>query len=292
MTAAMAKSPQAQQPQAAELPYIALRIALNGLQKTPPELTEEERSAVDAQAAREYVLGNRILASPEAQEVMVPEASITAVLDEIRGRYEAEDAFHASLLQNKLDEETLLTSIERELRIEAVLDRVASRAAEVSELDVMIYYYMHADRFQVAETRTARHILITINPQFPDNTREAALARVNAIAQRLDRKPHRFEEQAGKHSECPTALHGGLIGRVPRGQLYPELDDVLFTMKHGQVSDIVESSMGFHILWCESVEAGRTLSLDEVRPRIVEVLEKRRRRMCQRHWLKGLGAEE
>jgi len=76
----------------------------------------------------------------------------------------------------------------------------------------------------------------------------------------LDRKTYKqvriialnkFADLALKHSECPTALQGGVLGIVPRGKLYPELDAVLFSLKVGAVSDIVESEIGFHLLLCK-----------------------------------------
>ncbi|MBK7954464.1 MAG: peptidylprolyl isomerase [Candidatus Accumulibacter sp.] len=65
-----------------------------------------------------------------------------------------------------------------------------------------------------------RHILVTIHEQLADNQRQPARDRIEAIRSRLLKEPQRFAEQALKHSECPTAINGGLLGSVPRGQLY------------------------------------------------------------------------
>ena len=105
---------------------------------------------------------------------------------------------------------------------------------------------------------------------------------------RTKRKPKRFAEQAMKHSECPTAMQGGLLGKVPKGQLYPELDAVLFTMKAGEISEIVESPIGFHILYCEAVDQAGPVSFAEAKLKIKTKLEERRRRRCQRMWLNKL----
>jgi len=104
--------------------------------------------------------------------------------------------------------------------------------------------------------------LVTLNDDLPDNTRPVAQSRIEAIAARLARDPKRFEEQAMKHSECPSALQGGLLGEVPRGQLYPELDAALFLMQEGEVSAILESPMGLHLLRCESITPAAVLTLE------------------------------
>ncbi len=152
----------------------------------------------------------------------------------------------------------------------------------------MLFYYMHKDKFSQPETRTARHILITINDEFAENARDAVLEKMAAIRKRVTAKPKRFAEQAMKHSECPTAMNGGLLGKLPKGQLYPELDAVLFNMNDGGISDVVESELGLHILYCEQIHPAGPVSFKEAEPRIREKLTKRRMRMCQKSWLSEL----
>ena len=91
-----------------------------------------------------------------------------------------------------------------------------------------------------------------------------------------------------KHSECPTALQGGVLGIVPRGTLYPELDTVLFSINAGEISDIVESEIGFHIVLCKQIQRAETLSLQKAAPKIRELMLERSRRTCQRAWLASL----
>jgi len=61
-------------------------------------------------------------------------------------------------------------------------------------------------------------------------------------------KPHKCEDLALKHSECPTALQGGMLGVFARGTLYSEIDETLFAMKKNDISGIVETEIGFHLL--------------------------------------------
>jgi peptidyl-prolyl cis-trans isomerase C len=276
------------------LAYHVLRTALNRFGKPPADLDAHQRAAIEYEARKEYVLEDRILGSVEARDVIIPTALVESSLQTVKSRYEDGDAFHAELARNRMDEEALREALRRELAVEAVLDRVAARAARVSEVDAMIYYYMHLDRFNQPETRTVRQILVTVNDDFAENRRDAAQERIVQIQRRLQHKPHRFGEQAHKHSECPSALNGGLLGQLPRGQLYAELDTVLFAMEEGQISEPVESEMGFHLLYCERIHAAGPASFAEAKERILELLRKRRRRMCQRTWLSSLtqnGAE-
>jgi len=91
-----------------------------------------------------------------------------------------------------------------------------------------------------------------------------------------------------KHSECPTALEGGYLGKLPRGQLFPELEEVAFCLQPGEVSDIVQSPLGYHILYCQAAHAAGPVTFREAEPKIREHLMKRRTRMCQKVWLTEL----
>jgi len=268
--------------------YLELKAAQNLFGKAPTALEANEREHVRKMAAKQFGLEARVLAAPEARDAMVPPASLNAAMEEIRKRYADEADFHADLQHNGLDEAGFMEALERELLVEAILEKVGTRAAHVSDIDVELYYQYHPDQFRRQETRRVRHILVTLNDDLPDNTRPVAQSRIEAIAARLERDPKRFEEQAMKHSECPTALQGGLLGDVPRGQLYPELDAALFNMAEGEVSDILESPMGLHLLRCDGITPAAVLTLKEARGPIRTLLEQRRKRVCQGAWVKQL----
>ncbi|MBW8329327.1 MAG: nitrogen fixation protein NifM [Thiobacillus sp.] len=268
--------------------YLELKAAQNLFGKPPTALEANEREHVRKMAARQFSLEARVLAAPEARDAMVPPASLAAAMEEIRKRYADESDFHADLQHNGLDEAGFMDALERELRVEAILEKVGTRAAQVSDIDVELYYQYHPDQFRRQETRRVRHILVTINDDLPDNTRATAQSRIEAVSARLARDPKRFEEQAMKHSECPTALQGGLLGDMPRGQLYPELDAALFEMREGEISAILESPMGLHLLRCDAITPAAVLTLKEARGPIRTLLEQRRKRVCQGAWVKQL----
>lgn len=268
--------------------YLELKAAQNLFGKPPTALEAEQREHVRKMAAKQFGLEAQVLAAPEARDAMVPPASLAAAMEEIRKRYADEADFHDDLQHNGLDEAGFMDALERELMVEAILEKVGTRAAQVSDIDVELYYQYHPDQFRRPETRRVRHILVTVNDDLPDNTRPVVQSRIEAIAARLARDPKRFEEQAMKHSECPTALQGGLLGDVPGGQLYPELDAALFQMASGEISEILESPMGLHLLRCDAITPAAVLTLKEARGPIRTLLEQRRKRTCQGAWMKQL----
>lgn len=268
--------------------YLVLKAAQKLFGKAPYALQQSEKAQVQKLAEHQHNLQSRVLVTAEARDVVVPKASLDAAMAEIRGRYKSNDEFVEDLARNDLDQDGFEAAMERELKVEAILEKVGTRAARVSDVDVELYYLYHPDQFRRPETRTARHILLTINQDYAENTREKSFERISAIAARLAKEPDRFEEQAMKHSECPTALQGGVLGDLPRGKLYPELEEVLFAMAENSISGVVESPLGFHILRCDAITPAQVLSQQQAREHIRRLLEQKRRRICQKAWVKQL----
>mgnify|MGYP003393193780 CR=1 FL=1 len=271
--------------------YLALKAAQKLYSKATAALQPEEFARVQTVAQQQLQLETRMLAAPEARDAMVPPSTLELAMQEIRGRYPSAEEFSDDMARNGLDEASFTSALEREMKIEAILEKVGTQADKVSDMDVELYYQYHPEQFRRPETRLARHILITINDTIAENTRSAAGKRINAIQARLVKEPQRFEEQALKHSECPTALDGGKLGDLPRGKLFPELEKALFELKAGEVSGVLESELGFHVLRCDTITEAGILGFDDAKQHIRKLMEQKRKRVCQQAWVKALLAK-
>lgn len=271
-----------------EFNYHLLINALNGFGKNPSQLDEVQYREVHRRASRSFELESLVLSSPEARDLIVTDSQIQHAMDEVVGRYANPQEFLQDLEANGLDETLFQQALHRELIFDSVMQKVSANAATVNDLDIRLFYEMHHDRFAQPEKRTARHILITVNADFAENSREAAFARISQLAGKLHGREKRFAEIARRHSECPTAMEGGKLGDAVRGQLYPELDAALFSMEEGSVSEVIKSELGFHILWCEKIHPAKRIPLSKVADRIRETLQERQRRNCQKAWLSNL----
>lgn len=268
--------------------YILLRAALSLFKKPPADLNTTELQQVQRQARNELTLENRVLNAPEATGVIISNTEVQHAYSEIRGRYEDEAYFLADIHKNALDEHSLRAALSRQCKVNAILDKVGSQSAEINNVDIELYYHLHHDKFAMPERRTVSHIFISINPDYPENTPEAALKKATELREKLLKKPFKFADMAMRHSECPTALQGGDLGIVPRGTLYPELDIVLFTLKKREISAVVESEIGLHILLCKQIHHAETLSLTKATPKIRELMQERAKQNTLRDWLAGL----
>lgn len=269
-------------------PYTLLRAALSLFRKDPAELESDQLQQAQKQAKNEFEIESRVLNSQEAASVIITEQELERAFAEVRDRFEDEESFAAAMAANRLDEASLKAALFRQCKVNAVLERVASRAPKVNEVEVGIFYHEHPEKFRRPEQRQARHILISINAEYQENTRENALKRITEISETLRRKPHKFANLALKNSECPTAFNGGELGTVVEGKLYPELDAALFMLKENEISPVVESEIGFHLIQCTKIIPAEILSLKKASPKIRQLMQERYRRNCQRTWLASL----
>lgn len=273
------------------LAYHAMQIARQRFGRELGTLDEQQGAEIMASARTSFELESRVLAAVEARGVDIPDSQLDTAMETIRARYDSSGEFLDDLARNGLDEPTLRCSLRRQLLFDAVMQSVAASAPAVTEADLRLFYELHRDRFQAPEVRNARHILITVNPDFVENTYEQARRRIGVLARQVRAQPSRFETLARRHSECPTAADGGKLGAVTRGQLYPALDRALFELSAGAVSDVVESEMGLHLVLCERVQAGRRVSFRKVQTRVREVVEQRTRRLHLKVWLASLAGD-
>ncbi|HEY2107999.1 MAG TPA: peptidylprolyl isomerase, partial [Candidatus Binataceae bacterium] len=121
----------------------------------------------------------------------------------------------------------------------------------------------------------ARHILIAATPEAPQKTRQQAQAKAQQILDQL-KKGADFAKLAAQDSDDPgTRDRGGDLGFFERGQMIKPFEDTAFNLKPGQLSGVVATRFGFHIIRVEEVKAAHIDTLVQSRPRIVELIRER-----------------
>lgn len=271
------------------LPYNQLKFSLQMFQCPPALLDRSQEEVVQSRAAEECALQAKILASPEGQTAVVPEKSVLEAMTALGTRYESEEAFAEDLAANRMDRASMARALEVELTVQATTALVAARATPASEAEVEEIY--QATKQEALEKRRLRHILITINDQFPENVRPAALARINKVrAQALEANAD-FSALAQRYSECPSALQGGSMGPLSRGTTSDPLLKSLFALEVGEISAVVESTMGFHILLCDEVLVAPEDDEDKARAALGQTLLVKSQKKAIQTWLANLMAK-
>lgn len=143
---------------------------------------------------------------------------------------------------------------------------------QVSDAQIQAYYNAHKEEYRTAERVHARHILLSTTGKSKDE-----VAKIRAQAETLDKQVKAgadFAELAKKNSaDTTSAVKGGDVGWVSHGQMVKNFEDAVFSMKPNQISDVVTTEYGFHIIQVLEKQPAHLQSLDEVKPAIVSALK-------------------
>lgn len=156
-----------------------------------------------------------------------------------------------------------------------VLDIDAVRKTiKLSEQDVRSYYEQNAARLSGPEERRASHILISAAKDAPAAERQKARERAQELLAQVRKAPDSFAQLARKHSQDPgSAPNGGDLDFFPRGAMVKPFEDAAFALKKGEISEVVESDFGFHIIRVTDIKAPKQKSFAELRASLEEDLK-------------------
>ena len=150
------------------------------------------------------------------------------------------------------------------------MEAIASQLA-VTDAEVKAWYDGHKDRFQQPEERRASHILIGTEKLGKDK----AKAKAEELLKQIRSNPATFAELARKNSDDPgSASKGGDLGFFGRGSMVKSFEEATQSLKEGEISGIVESDFGFHIIKLTGIHAAKEKPLAEVRGEIETELKK------------------
>nr|WP_315488066.1 SurA N-terminal domain-containing protein [uncultured Rhodoferax sp.] len=151
-----------------------------------------------------------------------------------------------------------------------VLDLTTVRnSISLNEADVKTYYEQNVGRLSGKEERRASHILITAPKDMSTEERKKARERADGLLAQVRKAPDSFAELARKNSQDPgSAPNGGDLEFFARGAMVKPFEDAAFALNKGDISDLVESDFGFHIIRVTDIKAPKLRSFDELRPMI------------------------
>lgn len=189
---------------------------------------------------------------------------------ELKAFYDSHKASYANSIPEK-----------RKVKYAVVDYSKADAAVHITEADLRDYYDQHRDQYRLPEQVKVSHILIKTPLPGPDGKVDEkgvaeAQQRAEDILKQIKNGAN-FEELAKKYSEDPgSAKNGGSLGWIGRGQTVPEFEKVAFSLPKGQISGVVKSSYGFHIIRVDDKHDAELKPLDEVKSEIEPILKQQR----------------
>ena len=245
-------------------------------------------------AALERLIDRRLV------DQKVKELGIRVSDDEIRNAIEdvkrqnsitTQDALVAALAGQGISYDQYREQLREQIEKVKLLGQEVRGKVQIGESEVREYYEKNSQQFREEETFRARHIFFKKSDKATDDEIKRTMATaLQVLADARDNKD--FVELAKKYSEDPAAAaNGGDLGTFRKGDMLPELEQVIVGMKAGEVSELVTTPAGLHIIRLDQRISGRVKPLESVKAEVEELLYRKRTDERFNLWTKELRAK-
>ena len=246
--------------------YLRERGENIGAIRNPDRVKEMKRETLDLLIDQELAWQGAekagVLATPE---------EVDQALAEMQGQFHSREAFLTRLATEGYTEAGYREHIRRLESARKYLDRVAD-AVQADDAKMHAFYVDNPDKFRMPEQVRARHILLRVAPDADDATVGAARQRLETLRARLDAGAD-FATLAQEYSEDDTAAQGGDLGFFSRGQMFAPFEAAAFALEPGQVSQVVRSPFGLHLIRVEEHRPAQTVPEEQARAQIRAYLQ-------------------
>jgi len=235
---------------------------------------EQVRAQLDAlrRKAVDQAIGAKLLIDEAARlDIQVSDAEVDERIQAMENEAGGAEHLQAELKKQGVSQEAFRAQVKRGRRVDKLVETVTSGVSDPREDDIRRHFESHREEFQRAERVQAQHILVA--PESKDEAaRTAARAKLEAIRARIAAGGD-FDGEAAAHSECPSGKQAaGSLGWFSRGMMVKPFDDAVFSLQVGELSAIVETEFGFHIIRKTAHEEAAEADFDEARETIRDFL--------------------
>jgi len=189
--------------------------------------------------------------------VEVDEVELENTISKMKKSFKTEDDFRQALSKTGDTEGSIKERVEKNLRLRNFVRKKFFDDTNVSDEDLKVYYEKYPERFNKGEEVRASHIL------FGEADKDIALEIHELLLNGED-----FSEHAKTHSQCPSGQNGGDLGFFDRGKMVPEFEQAAFEMEPGEISDLVQTQFGYHIIKLTDKRAGGKFELEEIKEQL------------------------
>ncbi len=201
--------------------------------------------------------------------------SIDVQFEQMRAGFESQEAWQQALDQQDTTEEELREQLRRNAVLEQVVTDITAAVEPVNEQEIETFYNENPEFFETGGQIEARHILLSTQGL----TDEDAIAQKRTAAQEIRDEllaGADFATLAQERSEGPSASRGGSLGTFGRGQMVAPFEEAAFSLQEGEISAVVQTQFGFHVIQVTDIVEGGVTPLEQVSPSIQQFLDQRK----------------
>ena len=243
--------------------YMSHGMTIEEVKQNLPKLQEK---------ALDQAIGAKLLFDRANQlDLPVTAAEVDAEVARVVEQVGGEENFKKALAAQGMSEENFRKDLEKGARVNKLVAQACTGVSDPTEEEVAAFYEAHKDEYVVPPQVLCQHILVKSEEGDLPEAKAAAFEKIRAIRERIVAGGD-FAEEAKKNSDCPSGQQGGSLGWFGRGMMVPEFDKCAFEMKKGDISDIVTTQFGYHIIYKADEKGGGAQTLVDVHDQIKDLL--------------------
>ena len=237
--------------------YMSHGMTMDEVKQNLPKLEEK---------ALDQAIGAKLLLDRASElDVPVTGADIDAEVAKVVMQVGGEENFKKALEQQGITEIAFRKELEKGAKVNKLVEQACAGVPDPTEDEVAAFFEAHKAEFVVQPQVLCQHILVK-------GSDDTALDKIKEIRERIVSGKSDFAAEAKEHSDCPSGAEGGSLGWFGRGMMVPEFDKVAFEMKKGEVSGIVSTQFGYHIIYKADEKGGDAQTLVDVHDQIKDLL--------------------
>lgn len=264
-----------------------IRAQLAG--RVPEEQLESMGEVIRTQAVSNMV--NRVLLeqATDRAAIEIPEDEVKTRTEQVKSGFGSEEVFKEQLEMSGITEAEFQEEVELALRIEKLLEQQTFDIQGTDEADIRDFYDSNIERFKKPEQVQASHILIAIEESDGEEEKAAKRQKMDSLLAEIKGGAD-FAELAREHSSCPSKTRGGDLGFFGRGQMVKEFEDAAFGMGIGEVSGIVETQFGYHIIKVTGHKDASTVAFSDAKADILAYMDGQMKQQAVNAYIDSLNA--
>jgi peptidyl-prolyl cis-trans isomerase C len=240
------------------------RVSRQGRQISDDQLASMKEDILDGLIEREL-----LYQASQRAGIKIEDMEIDEQLEGIKKRFPSEADYKNALSKMNLTEDEVKSQINRGLAIRKLIDQQITSKIIITETETKAYYDGNLQMFKQPEQVKASHILIKVDAGAAEAQKTEARKKIETVQQKV-KDGGDFAELARQYSEGPSKTRGGDLGYFRRGQMVKPFEEAAFAMKTNEVSGIVETRFGYHIIKVYDKKPEQTLTYADVKDKLNE----------------------
>ena len=218
----------------------------------------------------EKMIGGELLYQASKKKgIKVDAAAVNTELANLKKRFPGDKEFKEAIKRSGTTEAELKNQMQKNLAIQRLIDQDFAAKATVTAEEAKEFYEKNKEKFKQPEQVKASHILIEVKADAPEADKKAARAKIDGLLKKV-KAGEDFAKLAQENSQCPSSSKGGDLGYFRKGQMVPPFEAAAFGLKVGEVSGIVETQFGYHIIKVTDKKAENTVAFDTAKDQIMQ----------------------